>query len=257
MRASRGEEHISGAEGLFTDKEVERAVRDYLKRADTHPRGRADGIHLSIEKLRSTPREITGLAVSTVKCDSPRRAHTIAATLLGEAGVSDIAVRAALKVVRAAKTMRGAAVISATRGRRIEPDQRRGVRTSRIGVDKRTRSVLARALARQGINNLTVKEALALASKALALRTVVAEFCVSDDPDYTTGYVATRQYGYVRIPNIKAKGTARGGRVYFLKDGASLTGAVNYLESKPALITSTSEIRRVMDLDELLGRVNS
>jgi 6-carboxyhexanoate--CoA ligase len=257
MRASRGEEHISGAEGLFTDSEVERAVRDYLKRADTHPRGRADGIHLSIEKLRARPREIAGLSVSTVKCDSTRRAHTIASTLLGEAGVSDVAVRAAFKVVNAAKTMRGAAVISATRGRRLEPDPKRGVRTSRIGVERRTRAVLARGLARQRINNLTVKEALALASKALALKTVVAELCVSDDPDYTTGYVATRQYGYVRIPNIKKKGSPRGGRVYFLKDGASLAGAVTYLESKPALVSSVSDIGGVITLDELLDRSHS
>jgi 6-carboxyhexanoate--CoA ligase len=182
MRATRGEEHISGAEGLFTDAEVERAVRDYLKRAESHPRGKADGIRLSIERIKAKPREIAALGVSTLACTTPTEASKIAARILKEAGVSDAAVKEAFKVVRSARVMRGAALVSAAKGRRLEPDQKRGVRTSRLGFEERARAALARGLARQGINNLTVKEAIALASKALSLRAVVAELCVSDDP---------------------------------------------------------------------------
>jgi 6-carboxyhexanoate--CoA ligase len=127
--------------------------------------------------------------------------------------VSDEAVEAAFEVVRGASVMRGAALIAATEGNRLEPDPKRGVRTSRLGIEKRARSALARGLARHGINTITVKEALALASKVLSLKDIIAELCVSDDPDYTTGYVATRRLGYVRIPEIKKKGSPRGGRV--------------------------------------------
>jgi 6-carboxyhexanoate--CoA ligase len=153
--------------------------------------------------------------------------------------------------------MRGAALVTAVKGKRVEPDPRRGVRTSRLGIEKRARAVLARGLARQGLNNLTVKEALVLASKALSLRAVVAELCVSDDPDYTTGYVATHRHGYVRVPNIKKKGSPRGGRVYFIAEGANLKNAIHYLEGKPALVTSASDMRGVVSLYELLDRANS
>jgi 6-carboxyhexanoate--CoA ligase len=131
------------------------------------------------------------------------------------------------------------------------------VRTSRLGVEKRARAVLARGLARQRINNLNVKEAVALASKALSLRAVVAELCVSDDPGYTTGYVATRKHGYLRIPSIKKKGTPRGGRVYFIKEGANVENAIRYLEGKPALVTSVSFVKGKVKFDELLSRDNS
>lgn len=257
MRASRGEEHISGAEGLFSDGEVERAMRDYLKRAENHPRGKADGIVLCVEKLRSEPREISSLPVRTIECSSPIKARRLATCLLELAGVSEDAVETAFGVVRGAKVMRGAALVAATEGIRLEPDPKRGIRTSRLGIGKRARSALARGLARHRINTLTVKEAIALASKVLSLKDIVAELCVSDDPNYTTGYVTTRKLGYVRIPDIKKKGSSRGGRVYFIKDGAKLNRAIKYLESEPALITSVSGISGVTTIDELIDGSDS
>jgi 6-carboxyhexanoate--CoA ligase len=256
MRASRGEEHISGAEGLFTDGEVERAMRDYLKRVEVHPRGKADGIVLSVEKLRTKPREISLLPVVTIECSSPIKARRLATRLLKDAGVSEEAIDEAFAVVRGARAMRGAALVAATDGIRLEPDPKRGVRTSRLGIEKRARSALARGLARHGINTITVKEAIALASKVLSLKNIVAELCVSDDPDYTTGYVATRRLGYVRIPEIKKKGSPRGGRVYFVKNRAKLSRAIEYLESEPAIITSVSGISGVTTIDELLDGAN-
>jgi 6-carboxyhexanoate--CoA ligase len=257
MRASRGEEHISGAEGLFSDGEVERAIRDYLKRAENHPRGKADGIVLSVEKLKTNPREISSLPVTTIECSSPIKARRLATRLLEVAGVSEDAVETAFEVVRGARVMRGAALVAATEGSRLDPDPKRGVRTSRLGIEKRARSALARGLARHRINTSTVKEALALASKVLSLKDIVAELCVSDDPNYTTGYVAIRKLGYVRIPDMKKKGSARGGRVYFIKDRANLNRAIEYLESEPAIINSVSGISGVTTLDELLDGADS
>ena len=42
------------------------------------------------------------------------------------------------------------------------------------------------------INTTTVKEALILASK-LHHAHIIAEVCISDDPDYTTGYFASEK----------------------------------------------------------------
>ena len=57
---------------------------------------------------------------------------------------------------------------------------------------------------------MRVKEALMLASKAASWPDVIAEVCISDDPDYTTGYIASKELGYLRIPNIKReRGNAR------------------------------------------------
>lgn len=257
MRASRGGTHISGAEGLYEEAEVRRAAREYLKRALEHPRGAPDEIYLGVERLRRKPREIPSLAVSTIKCSSPAEAGRISSRLLRASGVSAQAIRAAFDVVRGRKVMRGAALVSATDGRRLEPDSERGVRASRLGIGKRARASLGRKLSRRGINTSTVREALVLASKALSCKGVIAELCVSDDPHYTTGYVATKRLGYVRIPNIKRKGSTRGGRVYFVEEGADLEGMAGYLEKTPVLLVRSGQVKGECSADELLRGTHS
>jgi 6-carboxyhexanoate--CoA ligase len=96
--------------------------------------------------------------------------------------------------------------------------------------------MLSKRLARLGINTDTVKEALVLASKVASTDGVVAELCASDDPGYTTGYVASKAIGYTRLTNIKEKGSPRGGRVFFLQSGADVGGVAASLEAAPALV---------------------
>jgi 6-carboxyhexanoate--CoA ligase len=252
MRASRRGVHVSGAEGLFEEGEVERAVREFLKRARRHPRGEADSVSLIVERLKSRPREIASLDVSTLGCSSPAQARRLASRLLAAAGVSEGAVSAAFGIVRAPRVMRGAALLEAQSGLRLEADASRGVRTSRLGVARRARPSLGRKLARHGINTATVREALTLATKAAFCDNVVAELCVSDDPDYTTGYVAARRHGYVRIPNMKKKGSRRGGRVYFVRSAAGLEGDIRYLEKTPALVAEVGGVRGEVSLDEII-----
>ena len=59
---------------------------------------------------------------------------------------------------------------------------------------------------------------------------------MSDDPDYTTGYVAAPSVGYLRIPNMKLMGSSHGGRVFFLKPGADVEKMIEYLERKAVLM---------------------
>ena len=144
----------------------------------------------------------------------------------------------ALKVLMSEKTMRGASLISAQSGRRLEPDKARGIRVSRLGIDNASEKKLRKRLAAMKIDNTTVKEALILASKVISCRDIVAEICISDDPDYTTGYIASRVTGYLRIPNIKRLGQMHGGRVFFLRPDADIEKTINYLEKKAVVLES-------------------
>lgn len=228
--------HISGAEGLYKTSEINKIIKDYALRAMSHPKGKPDKVVITVEKIKEKPRVVVRLPFYTVPCNSTEEARKIVMKLLSDSGVSRKAILKALRVVTDRAAMHGAAMIHSESALRVEPDKRRGVRVSRLGIHKDSESRLSRRLSRKGINTATVKEAITLASKVASCRGVVAELCVSDDPDYTTGYVASRKLGYVRIPNIKKKGSLSGGRVFFVKEGADVRKIIEYLEKTPVVV---------------------
>lgn len=246
--------HISGAEGLYEDSEISKILIEYTRRALNHPRGTPDKIVITIEKIRQEPMLIQSLPVTTLRCSSLSEADSAIRKILKNAGISETAVRTAFKVLRSNKTMRGASIVLAETGKRIEPDKERGIRSSMLGISKTADNVLSRKLAEQGINNTTVKEAIILASKVALCKNLAAELCISDDPDYTTGYISSRQYGYVRIPDIKKKGDQKGGRVFFVKENADIDSVIRFLEKTPVLINRTSECSGLYSIDEILDR---
>ncbi len=256
MRASgkvRGEEvHISGAEGIYSCSRRLRVIEEYIDRALRHSRGKPDRIVITMESI-GKPRLIRSLPVTTLKCCSVSDSEKHVTLLLRNLGVSVRALRAALHVTRNDNAMRGAALMFALSGRRAEQDRRRGVRASRLGITDRAGKSLSRQLAKEGIDTVTVKEAVILASKVAACKDVVAELCLSDDPHYTTGYVASRRFGYVRIPQMKKKRSKRGGRVFFLKEGADVSSVIGFLEEKAVLVNSVGECRGVRSIDEIVN----
>jgi 6-carboxyhexanoate--CoA ligase len=248
------EVHISGAEGIYGDDDVNCIVDRYIRRAANHSRGRPNRIEITIERVADKPRLIRTLPVRTVRCGSPRMAGEYIRKMLAAIGVSGRAINNGIGVVFGGDTMRGAAIVDAGSGKRVEPDKKRGLRASRLGISKSAAALLGRALRRQGIHTATVVEAIVLASKVASCPHVVAELCVSDDPDYTTGYVATRELGYVRIPHIKRKGERQGGRVFFVDEGAVVEAVAEYLEKKPVLVNRISECCGIRSIDEVVGR---
>ena len=152
--------------------------------------------------------------------------------------------------------MRGATIITSQKGIRLEPDNKRGVRASRLGITKTAARSLSLKLSRHGINTDVVKEALILASKVMAHRNIIAELCVSDDPDYTTGYVASKKYGYVRIPHIKKRGSRHGGRAFFIKESADAGDIIHYLEETPVMVVNASPCKGVLSIDEILDHTH-
>jgi 6-carboxyhexanoate--CoA ligase len=248
--------HISGAEGLFEEGEQQRVVREYIKRAMGHPRGKPDKVVVTVEKIARTPLMVRTLPVTTLRSAAGGDSEKAIRAILLSAGVSAPAVKKALAVIFGEHTMRGAALISAGSARRCEPDKKRGVRAKCFGISSAAGRSLSALLSEVGLDTVTVKEALLLASKIASCRSVVAELCVSDDPDYTTGYVSSKSFGYVRIPRVKKRGEKRGGRVFFVEDGADIGSLVEFVETTPVMIKEISEYRGVRRIDEIICHHN-
>jgi len=248
--------HISGAEGMYEEKEIAKIIRRYTLRALSHQKGRPDSIVISLEEIKQRPRSIQSLPVRTLACRSPLQARGLVGKLLTSSGVSDAAISTAFAVIENSSTMRGAAMVLSISGRRKEQDKGRGIRASRLGMSRHADKILSRNLQEHGIDNATVKEAIILASKVAACREVTAEFCISDDPGYTTGYIASKTYGYVRIPNIKKKGKKTGGRVFFLQEDADIDSVAGFLEKTPVIINSVSPCFGTRTIDEIIDHID-
>ncbi len=237
MRASSGRAHVSGAETLTKEEDIITVASSFLLRALCHKKGAPSEIVLTVEKLKEGPSPVTLLPVKTLDCTSPGRAKIIIKELLKKEGVSETSIKKALSLVYSSKTMRGASLMDMKTGRRLEPDRSRGIRVSRLGIEETSEERLSEMLEKLGINTTRVKEALILASKVASCPGIVAELCISDDPDYTTGYVASKRLGYQRIPNIKKRGSLSGGRVFFVKTGSDIGRIIRYLEKKPVVVS--------------------
>jgi len=250
--SSGKEMHISGAEGMFRKSDIHKTVKGYIERALKHPRGNADKIVITIEDIKQKPQEIPILPIATVRCGSPAEGKKTATLLLQSLGVSKRSIDKAFQLIKQG-SMRGASLITATRGSRLEPDMKRGVRASRLGIDASVLEILSRRLKKYRINTDIVKEAVVLASKVTSSQLVIAELCVSDDPHYTTGYVASKQYGYIRIPRMKPEGSRSGGRAFFVNERADVKELMIYLEKIPVLITKVSPCRGIISIDEIIS----
>jgi 6-carboxyhexanoate--CoA ligase len=133
--------------------------------------------------------------------------------------------------------MRGAMLVDAGSGERLENDPARGIRATRMDLSPVAEADLHRELLRRGIDNPHVREALVLAAKVVCAPGIVAELCWSDDPDYTAGYVCTPVHGYFRFPHLKPAGDERGGRAFFLRPGIDPAPTVHFLEKAVILFT--------------------
>jgi 6-carboxyhexanoate--CoA ligase len=227
--------HISGAECICDKAALSRTSGLLIKRALTHPRGNPDTVVITLEEINQKPKIVSLLNLTKVKCSSPEQAAKIIAEQITTLGISRQAIAAAMKILRSGNSLRGAVLISALSGKRLDPDKKRGVRVSRLDISPASEKKLSATLSVLKINTPTVKEALTLASKVASCKGIIAEICISDDPHYTTGYIASKKTGYLRLPNIKKAGEMSGGRVFFVADEAPIAEIIEYLQKKPVL----------------------
>lgn len=229
MRAARGGAHISGAEKIVPAPSVPKVASALVARALTHAKGVPDFVNLKVEAQPGPIRRLPALAVTTHATRTAAEGRAVAARLLAEAGIArvdDILARFA-----ESHALRGAMLLDADTLERLEPDPARGVRTTYMddtaSLEKGTAG---------GKNHYA--EAIVLATKVQNAPGIVGEICVSDDPDYVTGYVATRALGYRRITVIKEKGDPNGGRIFLYRGPrAGVAETIRFLEKTPVLVT--------------------
>ncbi len=253
MRSSKGGLHISGAERIVPEEKLDEVVLSLFNRARNHSRGKPDFISVKVEELKEEPVYLKALPVYEVKGGVPIK------TLLEKLfSLSDVPVSLGLRfymqllkgISPSGGVMRGAAIVEIPSGKRLEPDSERGVRVSYIDITDEAAEELKRLAGSRYTENF--RDALTLSTKVLNHPDVLAELCISDDPDYTTGYVSVKGRGYFRLFNIKPAGLSLGGRVFFVGEGTDLKNLVSYLEGKPVIISSVSTYSAV-SLEEIEG----
>lgn len=215
MRASRDGAHTSGAERIVKAAEVADVVAKLTQRALTHPNGAPDQLTVTVAELAGEIRRVPALRVVEDTADFLPR-------FFAEHGFHP----RALELLRTVTGLRGAMLIDADTGHRLDSDTARGVRVT--NMDHAQTQVLP--------TKQHFAEAMALAAKVASHPNIVAELCISDDPDYTTGYVA-HAGTYYRLAGCKETGERIGTRV-FLYDGPleEVAQTIDYLENTPVLV---------------------
>lgn len=165
----------------------------------------------------------------------PLSSHQQAEALLTtHTAITPVAFRRAVsQLLSLPESMRGAMLVDMRTGQRLDPWGQRGVRVSRMSFADETAAITA--LNAAGYSGVHLEEALVLASKVLSAPGVVGELCISDDPDYTTGYVS---YGntYHRLHHMKPVGSPLGGRLFFVDATADIAAIKKYLETTVTLV---------------------
>lgn len=241
MRAAQGGDHeqggrhISGAERLLPAAEVAAAAAAMAERALSHTRGQADFINIQVELVPADRiKRVPLLPVQTLAVADYREGRGRALRQLCAAGIGAEAASTGMEYLLAlADSLRGAMLVCARTGCRLDTAGQRGIRVSRM--DSSDPALYRQQLTRRGLGGSHASEAMVLAAKVAAAPGVVAELCWSDDPEYTTGYVASRQ-GYIRITHLKPLGSPQGGRVFFIEPETDLAALVNYLQYEPVLV---------------------
>lgn len=225
MRSSAADSHISGAERLASAPELPPLAAAMTNRALQHDKGAADTIHITVDSIDED--SITTVPALTPRLhgsETPEEARALIAGLLRGAGITaaDEAVRLAYSLTG----LRGAALIDADTGARLDPNHARGVRVSTFDAVSHPA---------QNCEKNHFHEARILASKVHSAPGIVAEICLSDDPFYTRGYVALDGV-FHRIPNIKDYGSGLGTRIFVVKPGADIPALIDYLENAPVYV---------------------
>ncbi|MFP7225304.1 6-carboxyhexanoate--CoA ligase [Priestia filamentosa] len=242
MRASKskpheeGGKHISGGEQLVLFDEIRGAVDKLLHKSLTHSRGTPDFAQIQFEVVDEPVQVISPLQVTTHTTNSVDEGQLLAQNLLMKCGVPFPIIQKAYLLVEEYAELNGAILIDSKTGQRLDESYHngKGIRVSRMDWRDENFKKWNREIAANQNNRL--KEALTLASKVSMHQATVAELCWSDDPDYTTGYVASKKFGYQRITTLKQYGNEQGCRIFFVDSSEDVTKYIDYLKTNPVLI---------------------
>ena len=227
MRASQQGAHLSGAERIVAENRVAATAGELVSRAMAHPKGQPDFVNVKIESA-GQPQTLQALPVTTREANTPEAGWAMVKQLLEEVGVQR--AEEIIGMFNLTYPMRGAMLLDADTLERLEPDQERGVRATYMDAIE---SIAPHTTPRK--NHFA--EALVLATKVVNAPGIVGEICVSDDPDYTTGYVATKESGYVRITPLKRSGEQIGGRIFLYRGPKErIAETLDFLQCRRVLV---------------------
>ncbi|MGJ7923283.1 6-carboxyhexanoate--CoA ligase [Neobacillus sp. LXY-4] len=243
MRASmngpheQGGKHISGGETLATYSNLQQAINTLLEKGLNHTRGKPDFMQIQFEAIDEPFKTLKPLQITTNDVESVAEGQAVATKLLQSVGIKPQIIEKARKQMSEYSGIRGAIVVDVQTGERLDERRDRGIRVSRM--DWPINNFTKWATDNKMPNNPRVKEALVLATKVSAHPATVAELCWSDDPEYVTGYVASKQLGYQRISKLKEFGDEQGCRIFFIdrsEDSEDIEAYIHYLEKQPIVV---------------------
>ena len=231
MRASQSKDgqsqHISGAERILDENELQTNVEALINRALHHSKGQPDFINLKIEAVAEDEIEyIDALPIKTIDVPDAAAGQQVILDYLKQIGITN--ATEIMKLFSQTYNMRGAMLLDVDTLERLEPNQERGIRATFMDAEN-SNSV-------QNQKN-HFREAIVLASKVVNAPGIIAEICMSDDPNYVTGYVAAPSIGYVRITKLKEMGCPDGGRIFLYRGNREdVSKCINYLERQKVLV---------------------
>lgn len=239
MRAAKAGRHVSGAERIIDQQELAAAAGCLSERALHHGLGRADFINIKMEEIQPEELEyLDALPVSTRPAANVEGSYVIMRQMLTELGLAAKADEL-IDLLRHVHPMRGAVLYDIATNRRVEPDKERGIRVTYMDAE-------GAGVGSSSKNHF--REAIVLATKVVNAPGVLAELCMSDDPDYLVGYLASKKHGYVRLTPMKNMGDPHGGRVFIFDSRLAQTqDTIAYLEKQKVLVRGLPPERPVND----------
>lgn len=243
MRASKSGDHISGAERIVNSRATSQVVEALATRALHHSKGTPDFINIKLEQVNFKKlQHLQALPVRTECVHTPEEGIQVVKRILSKVG--DLDISTIFKLFRETYSMRGAMLLDADSLERLEPDKDRGVRATYMDAEF---SSTANA---GGKNHYA--EAIVLATKVANAPGIIGEICISDDPDYVTGYVATKEEGYVRITCMKKMGSPDGGRIFLYRGPKEkVAECIRFLEKVPVIIDNVKPLPQKQTGEEI------
>lgn len=243
-------EHISGAESISNEENLEKVVSLLLKRAINHPKGKSDFINIKLEEIKKE--EITyiePLPVTTVSVENYLDGFNVVKKILENMGIYKNKSNNIVRIIRSISNMRGAILLDINTFQRLETDKQRGIRATYMDFEGNGMETLNKSIEK----NAHFLEALALASKVVNCEEIIGEVCYSDDPNYTAGYVASKKYGYVRITKLKESGVTRGGRIFLYDSSLSnKSKCIEYIENKKIIVKNNIKFNENISYEDFI-----
>ena len=125
MRASQDNEHISGAETICEEHDIETAIQHFFRKGFNHQNGKSDFLNLKIEQVKEPLIQLSALQIIDEQ-------HVDLMKLCAENGITKQALERGLDYIHDDTRYTGALILSAQTGERLDQSGKRGVRATRF-----------------------------------------------------------------------------------------------------------------------------